>query len=262
MSVIIESEKGKVLEFFDALDEMISGKFILSDVKISKILKIIAGCETLYNLFAKCLIDFNFKQELKDSIVSKKTNGGFIVLPEEDEKKIAYVFHLFIQVDNKKINLQNFINEYFFNPDGYNFSYANFSTNVLVPFKESVQNALEIEDGEDYREESNNEEEDGKMEREYEKNDNADLKMLYAKLMVSLSDLYSAVLKDNKIKMEQKEEVYIIVSALNEATRIQNIKIINALIIPLEYVLKKNKKIRPYYNVVQDDLCEIYDALQ
>ena len=62
--------------------------------------------------------------------------------------------------------------------------------------------------------------------------------------------------------MEQKEEVYIIVSALNEATRIQNIRIINALIIPLEYVLKKNKKIRPYYNVVQDDLCEIYDALQ
>ena len=62
--------------------------------------------------------------------------------------------------------------------------------------------------------------------------------------------------------MEQKEEVYIIVSALNEAIRIQNIKIINALIIPLEYVLKKNKNVRPYYNIVQDDLCEIYEAYQ
>ena len=261
MSVIIESEKGKVLEFFDALDEMISGKFILSDVKISKILKIIAGCETLYNLFAKCLIDFNFKQEMKDSIVSKKTNGGFIVLPEDDNKKIAYIFHLFVQVDNKKINFQNSINEYFFNPDGYNFSYANFSRNMLIPFIDAVRNALEIDEGDGYQE-TNNNKEDEEMEKEYEKNDNADLKMLYAKLMVSLSDLYSAVLKDNKIKMEQKEEVYIIVSALNEATRIQNIRIINALIIPLEYVLKKNKKIRPYYNVVQDDLCEIYDALQ
>ena len=264
MSAVIENEKGKVLEFFYALDEMIGGKFILADIKISKILKCIADSETLYNLFAKNLVDFNFKQEFKDSILDKKVNGALIALPEEKEKIIAYVFHLFVEADNKKLDLQNFINEYFFNPDGYNFSYANFARNMLFPFKKAIVDSLELSDIDSELGENNeNIEEEGEQNMEEEvRTGGENIKMLYAKLMVSLSDLYSAVLKENRIKMEQKEEVYIIVSALNEAIRIQNIKIINALIIPLEYVLKKNKNVRPYYNVVQDDLCEIYDAYQ
>ena len=264
MSAIIENEKGKVLEFFYALDEMIGGKFILADIKISKILKCIADSESLYNLFAKNLVDFNFRQEFKDSILDKKVNGALIELPEEKEKIIAYVFHLFVEVDNKKLDLQNFINEYFFNPDGYNFSYANFSRNILFPFKKAIVDSLELSDidGELATKEENLEEEGEEMEEEMKMGGNENIKMLYAKLMVSLSDLYSAVLNERKIKMEQKEEVYIIVSALNEAIKLQNIKIINALIIPLEYVLKKNKNVRSYYNIVQDDLCEIYDALQ
>jgi len=263
LSTVIENEKGKVLEFFYALDEMIGGKFILADIKISKILKCIADCETLYNLFAKNLVDFNFKQEFKDSILDKKVNGALIELPEEKEKIMAYVFHLFVEADNKKLDLQNFINEYFFNPDGYNFSYGSFSRNVLFPFKKAIVDSLELSDIDGELIQNNENEEEGKEEMENEvRTGNENVKMLYAKLMVSLSDLYSAVLKENKIKMEQKEEVYIIISALNEAIRLQNIKLINALIIPLEYVLKKNKKVRPYYNTVQDDLCELYDAYQ
>ena len=263
MSAVIENEKGKVLEFFYALDEMIGGKFILADIKISKVLKCIADSETLYNLFAKSLVDFNFKQEFRDSVLDKKVNGALIALPEENEKIIAYVFHIFVEADNKKIDLQNFINEYFFNPDGYNFSYASFSRNMLLPFKKAIVESLDLSDIDSELAEDENVEGDGEENMEDEvRTGSENIKMLYAKLMVSLSDLYSAVLKENRIKMEQKEEVYIIVSALNEAIRIQNIKIINALIIPLEYVLKKNKNVRPYYNIVQDDLCEIYEAYQ
>lgn len=259
MSKVIGNEKDKLISFFAICDELISGKFILSDVKISKLLKSIATSSTLYNLFSECLVDYNSEQEFKNSLTGKKQNGSMITLPEEHEKIIAYVFYLFVQIDNKIINLQNFINQYFYNPDGYNLSYTNFSKNILVPFKKTVLEKLNI----------TNIDEDIEAEDEiYQDNrrgacvvqDNA--KMCFTKLMVSLSDLYSAVLKDNRIRMAQKEEIYIIINALNEATRLQNIKIINALIIPLEYVLGRNKNVRPYYNIVKDDLVDIYEAIR
>ena len=58
-----ETENIKIKNFFDACNEMIQGRFILSDIKISKILKAIANSEVLYNLFAKVLTDFKFKEE-------------------------------------------------------------------------------------------------------------------------------------------------------------------------------------------------------
>ena len=60
-----ETENIKIKTFFDACNEMIQGRFILSDIKISKILKAIANSEVLYNLFAEVLSDFKFKKNLK-----------------------------------------------------------------------------------------------------------------------------------------------------------------------------------------------------
>ncbi len=260
MSKVIGNEKDKLVSFFAICDELISGKFILSDIKISKLLKSIATSSTLYNLFSECLVDYNSEQEFKASLTGKKQNGSLITLPQENNRIIAYAFYLFVQIDNKTINLQSFINQYFYNPDGYNLSYNNFSRNILVPFKKAILDSLNITNinkdvrGDDSGEDENEEEIRGVNMVQ----DNA--KMCFTKLMVSLSDLYSAVLKDHKIRMEQKEEVYIIINALNEATRLQNIKIINALIIPLEYVLGKNKTVKSYYNIVKDDLVDIYNA--
>jgi hypothetical protein len=50
-----ETENIKIKNFFDACNEMIQGRFILSDIKISKILKAIANSEVLYDLFAQVL---------------------------------------------------------------------------------------------------------------------------------------------------------------------------------------------------------------
>ena len=54
-------EVEKIKSFFIACDEMIEGRFILSDIKISKILKAIASSEVLYNTFAQVLNNFKFK---------------------------------------------------------------------------------------------------------------------------------------------------------------------------------------------------------
>lgn len=250
-----ESENIKIKNFFDACNEMIQGRFILSDIKISKILKAIANSEVLYNLFAEVLSDFKFKEEFENAKTPNKVNGGYFAVPEEDEKIVALVFCILLEVDNQKMNLQNFVNDYFYSPEGYNISYSNFSLSVLVPFKNAVLNLLGCnEDGTPIEEE---EEEVEPEEEEIEEEPNHKQKILFANLKMSLNELLSVIVK-SKISYEEKEELKIIINALFEAIEMESLIIINALVIPLEHMIGKNKQVKFYYNDFKECLVQFY----
>lgn len=250
-----ESENIKIKNFFDACNEMIQGRFILSDIKISKILKAIANSEVLYNLFAEVLSDFKFKEEFENAKTPNKVNGGYFAVPEEDEKIVALVFCILLEVDNQKMNLQNFVNDYFYSPEGYNISYSNFSLSVLVPFKNAVLNLLGCnEDGTPIKEE---EEEVEPEEEETEEEPNHKQKILFANLKMSLNELLSVIIK-SKISYEEKEELKIIINALFEAIEMESLIIINALVIPLEHMIGKNKQVKFYYNDFKECLVQFY----
>lgn len=250
-----ESENIKIKNFFDACNEMIQGRFILSDIKISKILKAIANSEVLYNLFAEVLSDFKFKEEFENAKTPNKVNGGYFAVPEEDEKIVALVFCILLEVDNQKMNLQNFVNDYFYSPEGYNISYSNFSLSVLVPFKNAVLNLLGCnEDGTPIKEE---EEEVEPEEEETEEEPNHKQKILFANLRMSLNELLSVIVK-SKISYEEKEELKIIINALFEAIEMESLIIINALVIPLEHMIGKNKQVKFYYNDFKECLVQFY----
>lgn len=250
-----ESENIKIKNFFDACNEMIQGRFILSDIKISKILKAIANSEVLYNLFAEVLSDFKFKEEFENAKTPNKVNGGYFAVPEQDEKIVALVFCILLEVDNQKMNLQNFVNDYFYSPEGYNISYSNFSLSVLVPFKNAVLNLLGCnEDGTPIKEE---EEEVEPEEEETEEEPNHKQKILFANLRMSLNELLSVIVK-SKISYEEKEELKIIINALFEAIEMESLIIINALVIPLEHMIGKNKQVKFYYNDFKECLVQFY----
>ena len=250
-----ESENIKIKNFFDACNEMIQGRFILSDIKISKILKAIANSEVLYNLFAEVLSDFKFKEEFENAKTPNKVNGGYFAVPEQDEKIVALVFCILLEVDNQKMNLQNFVNDYFYSPEGYNISYSNFSLSVLVPFKNAVLNLLGCnEDGTPIEEE---EEEVEPEEEETEEEPNHKQKILFANLKMSLNELLSVIIK-SKISYEEKEELKIIINALFEAIEMESLIIINALVIPLEHMIGKNKQVKFYYNDFKECLVQFY----
>lgn len=250
-----ESENIKIKNFFDACNEMIQGRFILSDIKISKILKAIANSEVLYNLFAEVLSDFKFKEEFENAKTPNKVNGGYFAVPEQDEKIVALVFCILLEVDNQKMNLQNFVNDYFYSPEGYNISYSNFSLSVLVPFKNAVLNLLGCnEDGTPIKEE---EEEVEPEEEEIEEEPNHKQKILFANLRMSLNELLSVIIK-SKISYEEKEELKIIINALFEAIEMESLIIINALVIPLEHMIGKNKQVKFYYNDFKECLVQFY----
>lgn len=250
-----ESENIKIKNFFDACNEMIQGRFILSDIKISKILKAIANSEVLYNLFAEVLSDFKFKEEFENAKTPNKVNGGYFAVPEQDEKIVALVFCILLEVDNQKMNLQNFVNDYFYSPEGYNISYSNFSLSVLVPFKNAVLNLLGCnEDGTPIKEE---EEEVEPEEEKIEEEPDHKQKILFANLKMSLNELLSVIIK-SKISYEEKEELKIIINALFEAIEMESLIIINALVIPLEHMIGKNKQVKFYYNDFKECLVQFY----
>ena len=98
-------EQKNLKNFFLACNEMINGRFILSDIKIAKILNSIANSGVLYDLFAKCMVDFNYRTEFRNAKVTNKTNGGYFVLPNDEEKIIALVFCFLIDVDSGVIRI-------------------------------------------------------------------------------------------------------------------------------------------------------------
>ena len=263
-------EKNNLKNFFTACNEMINGRFILSDIKISKILNSIANSNVLYDLFAKAMVDFNYKTEFRNAKVTNKTNGGYFVLPDDENRIIALVFCFLIDVDNSRINLQNFINENFYSADGYNISYSNFALNVLVPFKNSVANLLGVnENGEDidsYEEEDNSQqitmvgfEEDEEPAFDSQKaTKHSEINLLYADFLRALNQLYSAVKKHAKLKEDTRSELIIIIKAIKEAVAIERIIFLNALIIPLEHMIGKDKYLRPYYSDLKTCLSNFY----
>ena len=53
--MITSEEKENLVGFFNACSEMIDGRFILSDTKVSNILKSVVKSELLYKLYSDCI---------------------------------------------------------------------------------------------------------------------------------------------------------------------------------------------------------------
>lgn len=257
--IITEEEKLSILEFYKSCNEMIEGRFILSDTKVANILKCIVKSDTLYNLYSVCMKDFKFKCALDRSLASNPANGGYFVMTDDEKEIVAFVTCLLLEVDKKTINLQNFVTENFFSPDGYNVSYNNFALTVLVPYKTAVQHLIGVdENGGTFEVEDFSKSQvtiDETMEAiETDKN----TKILLANLIMNIQELQNAINEDNKIKYSEKEELLIVLKALNRAVQLEELLIINALLVPLEHSISKNKRLNKLYENLKLLIADIY----
>lgn len=251
MKELTQLEQKQLVNFFDACNEMINGRFILSDIKIQNILKSVADSALLYDLFSKALINFNFERELADAKTANRVNGGYFNMPKQRNKILALVFCLLLEVNDKKLNLQEFITDNFFSQQGYNISYSNFSLVILVPFKNAVMQSFKCNEKGEQNELEQREWENNQVAmidvleqtEEYHTNE----KISFANLRVALAELVGAIKDNKKLKTDQKEELLIVSNAIADAINNENTKIISALTIAFEYALQKNKSIKPYY---------------
>lgn len=137
MIKVSNEELSKIAQFVASCDDMINGKFILADVKITKVLNMIAGSEELYRYISECMVGFDFSKEYHRAEVKNGLNGGVFAVPTDPNKLVAFVFCLLVECDAKRLDFYNFINDNF-GISGKSEAYRNFSNQLLVPFKEIV----------------------------------------------------------------------------------------------------------------------------
>ena len=254
---ITKEEKNKLTDFFRACNDMIEGRFILSDTKVANILKCIVNSDILYNMYSKCVSNFKFAIVLENSLASNPGNEGHFVMPDDNKQIVAFVTCLLLEVDKKNISLQSFVTDNFFNPDGYNISYNSFAVTVLDGYKTAVKNLLGIdENGNVVKQESIFDE---IVESDEDKNEaDEETKILFANLLMNINELQNSINDDYKIKYSEKEELIIVLKALTRAVKIEELLIINALLVPLERSLNKNKKYKSLYGNIKMLIADIY----
>lgn len=254
---ITDEEKENIIDFYRSCDEMIEGRFILSDTKVSNILKCIVKSEVLYNLYSVCMKDFKFKTILSRCLAENPANGGYFVMPEDEKEIVALVTCLLLEVDKKNINLQTFVTENFFSPDGYNISYNNFALTVLVTYKTAIKNLIGVDENGNVEDVEDIAGEQLEIEEEPIETDK-NTKILLANLIMNIQELHNGINDDSKIKYSDKEELLIVLKALDRAVHLEELLIINALLVPLEHSLKKNKKLSKLYENLKLLIADIY----
>lgn len=232
--------KENISDFIVSCDDMIKGKFIMADSKISKILGSIATSTKLYSLINDCLKGYSFEKEYEKAL--NEADSGVYEVTNDIKKNIAFVMCLFLEVDHHRIRFYDFINRFFKNAGAGN-EYAEFVSTMLKPFKEGVLSQYEIGD---FVTESN------QLEKQEISRD------VYFEIKEQLKLLKNEVNFSKKISSRKKEEINIYILGAIEAFEIKNKKIISALITALNKELYNEKSIKNSYSKLTSLFLQIY----
>lgn len=216
-----------LIQFNTACEDLISGKYILANIKVKALINSINASEKLTDLVSTSLDGFDFGVAFRESVTS---NG--LVLPFEDKSIIAYCFNILYNLDEGTITFMDFLIKYFVSSKtsgGEEFKM--FASTIIEPFKLALnreyQRVYQMTSTEDYR---NN---------------------LYHKLMrVAEANLNS--LDDVRLKDIEKEELGLLLNAMIEASDKNNQKMVYAVMVGLDYFVKCNKRAKDIYLQLKD----------
>lgn len=220
----------ELAQFNNACDEFISGKYILADIKISSILKFIAEDEKLTNIVNTCLQDYDFNAEFKKLAIVDENNAS-INLPSTDKEQVAFVYNLLYKFKSGKINLYDFLTQFYGEDSTNNKEFSEFTKTIIIPFKNAINN---IYSKRHVLVETN----------DYQNN-------IYNKIMSTIK-LILKNLDAYKLNMNQKEEFTMMLNSLYLASEKNDKKLVYSLMIGLDYFTKANKKSRTAYLMLEE----------
>ena len=128
--------------FLTACDELINGTYVLADVKISEVLKSIAGSKDLTDLFSAVTERFDYpkaKQLCLRFPAAKGAAHGAAFLPSDRGEVLAFVFCLLVEFDGGAVRLNDFLLRYFYDDGSVYGSFYAFSNQVIKPFRNAVR---------------------------------------------------------------------------------------------------------------------------
>ncbi len=132
--------------FIEKADDFINAKYILADIKMVNLLKSIASSETMVALFKNCLTDFDYEKAKQKYLVKSQYlshDKGEFVLPPNTKEILAFIFSVLVEIDAKSIDLNTFVNKYFYVDGSFSSAYEAFINSMIKPFKNSVKILME-----------------------------------------------------------------------------------------------------------------------
>ncbi len=217
----------KELEPFNtACEELVAGKYILAEMKLKSILKIISEDEKLRTLVSSVINGYDFTAKF-DSYFVKESNGEIkLKLPVSEREIVAFVFNLLYRFDNKIINLYDFLNKYFSDGSGSGKEFLRFVDQLIIPFKNAINTLYSsqyvIVDADEFQ------------------------TNYYNKIMITVKHIIKNI-GEFKLKLNEKEEFSLLLNSLYLASEKNDKKMVFSLMIGLDYFSKYNKRTRNAY---------------
>lgn len=140
----MEENYEKLARFFAACDELVEGKFLVADTKISELLKALADCRPLTEIFNAVTTDFDYAAAKRAYLKypAESSVHGAAYLPTERTQILAFVFCLLVEFDGGSMKLNDFLLRYFYEDGSYTASYALFASRMIRPFRDIVRDCF------------------------------------------------------------------------------------------------------------------------
>lgn len=132
-------EQEKLKEFFDACDDFISCKFLVAEYKLQRMLQILSQNEEICGLIGECLEQFNRDREFSKAFIQDGQGNLICDMPTDEYKIIAFVFCTLVDMDNKKIDLVDFVKRFYGREEN---PFQAFIRQMVVPFRNLLAEAF------------------------------------------------------------------------------------------------------------------------
>ncbi len=207
--------------FNKACDELVSGKYILIDVKINYILSAINNDPKIKDIVLNCTNECNFVD-----LFNSATIEGKFITPNSPKQIISLVFNLLYRIKNKDIDFYEFLNLYFNEDENAETQFSTFSNKIILPFKQAVgelfiKSHLIVESA------------------EYQNNHYNKIKTTVNLILNNMSNF--------KLNDNDKQEFTLLLNSLYKASENNDKNLVYSLMIGLDYFTKCNKKLRKTY---------------
>lgn len=293
MIQISNEEVLKINEFINGCNEIINGKFILADIKISKMLNIIANSEELYRYISECMVGFDFAKELHSAEMKNSFNRSGFVAPENPEKLVAFTFCFLVECDAKRIDFYTFIQENFISKDR-SLVYSKFANTLLVPFRDIIASHFGLNDysNEQYKQleesykteleqssffdnenkfnENNNKEDNSIHEEETDLNSSAmQNQILQNSTTMQNNDTWNKIpeicdnIKDcialqRHLNSYLKDELNYIIDTIKYSVKYKDPQITSALITAFDEMSKKLRQVQFVFGELKNEMMNLY----
>lgn len=231
----MQTRQQSIDNFTKCIDALIYSSYILSDKKLTDLMRTLSTSKMLYKLIEHCTDDFDFYAQYEKSFVSGETFGkGTYVPPTDARATIAFVFGLLYQINTNQIELLPLLDKYFYAGENTD-RFRNFTMQVLVPFRTEILHATKAMMEEQFYVEPKEAEVQVKPAAENQKRSYV-LTKKDARQISTYLDETRAIILQYKIDVKQKTELVDVYTAFRATLFGDNAKLIKSAYLAYKYI--------------------------